>query len=77
MNTVEHPLDPLDIELLKAMAVLGEIRHKNADQQQRLTRLEVEGYVESVRHDLPALNDPPAWNYSLTHKGQAVVNSAV
>ena len=72
---MERPLDPQDIELLKAMAVLGEIAHKNIDQQQRLTRLEVEGYVESVRHDLPALNAPPAWNYRLTDKGQAAVDS--
>jgi DNA-binding PadR family transcriptional regulator len=72
---VEPSLDRLDIQLLKTLAVLGEIGHKNIDQQQRLTRLEVEGYVESVRHDPPALNAPPAWNYRLTARGQAALNS--
>jgi hypothetical protein len=67
-------LDPHDIHLLKEMAALGEIGHGVPDQNRRLERLQVEGYVSSVRRDPPGLDAPPAWVYRLTIKGRAIAS---
>lgn len=69
---VERELDSQDIQLLREMAVLGEIGRTLLDEQRRLDLLEVEGYVLSVRHDPPGLNAKPAWAYRLTPKGDTV-----
>lgn len=69
-------LDALDIHLLKEIAEMGDVSPKVFDQDHRLERLELEGYVSSVRHDPPALNAAPAWVYRLTLKGRAVATKA-
>lgn len=67
-------LDPQDIHLLKEMAVMGEVGPRVLDQERRLERLELEGYVSSVRRDPPGLDAPPAWVYRLTLKGRAIAS---
>ena len=67
-------LDPQDIQLLMEMAVLGEVGAKVLHQNRRLERLEVEGYVLSVRRDPPGLEAKPLWVYRLTSKGRAIVS---
>jgi hypothetical protein len=69
-------LDSQDIHLLKEMAVLREVGPKVLDQGRRLERLEVEGYVSSVRRDPPGLDAPPVWVYRLTIKGQAIASTS-
>ena len=65
-------LDVQDIHLLKEIAELGDVSPKVFDQDRRLERLELEGYVSSVRQDPPRLNGAPTWVYRLTLKGRAV-----
>lgn len=67
---MERELDSVDIQLLKAAGGAGEIRPKNIHQQRRLDRLDLEGYVESSRHDSPEPGGFPSWVYRLTRKGQ-------
>ena len=72
---MDRELDSHDVHLLKTIAALGEAGPRTLDEQRRLDRLEMERYVLSVRHDPPGLDAPPAWNYRLTSKGQAVLKS--
>jgi hypothetical protein len=65
-------LDTQDIHLLKEIAELGDVSPKVFDQDRRLERLELEGYVSSVRKDLPGLDATPTWVYRLTLKGRAI-----
>jgi DNA-binding PadR family transcriptional regulator len=67
-------LDTLDIHLLKEIAELGDVSPKVFDQGHRLERLELEGYVSSVRQDAPGLDSAPAWVYRLTLKGRAAAS---
>ena len=67
-------LDSQDIHLLKEIAELGDVSPRVFDQDHRLERLELEGYVSSVRQDPPALNAAPAWVYRLTLKGRAIAS---
>jgi DNA-binding MarR family transcriptional regulator len=67
-------LDSQDIHLLKEIAELGDVSPSVFDQNHRLERLEVEGYVSSVRHDPPGLDAAPAWVYRLTLKGRAIAS---
>jgi DNA-binding PadR family transcriptional regulator len=67
---MERELDVVDMQLLRSMSDYGDIGPKNITDQRRLDRLELEGYVSSVRHDLPGLEAPPAWIYRLTQKGE-------
>ena len=66
---MEPELGELDIRLLQTLAAHGELGFPSIGDQRRLDRLELEGYVESVRNDSPRLNAPPSWIYRLTHKG--------
>ena len=68
---MERELDPRDIQLLKSMAVLGDLGRQAFGAERRLDLLEVEGYILSVRCDPPGLDAPPAWVYRLTTKGNA------
>jgi len=54
-------LDPMDINLLKEIQEFGEVTPAVLDQGHRLEQLELEGYVASVRRDLPGLDTPPRW----------------
>lgn len=67
-------LDRQDIHLLKEIAELGDISPKVFDQDHRLERLELEGYVSSVRQDPPRSDADPAWVYRLTLKGRAIAS---
>ena len=71
-ESMELQLDTQDIHLLKEIAELGDVSPKVFDQDRRLERLEVEGYVSSVRQDPPGLDATPTWVYRLTLKGRAV-----
>ena len=65
LDTQEH--------LLKEIAELGDVSPKVFDQDRRLERLELEGYISSVRQDPPpGLDATPTWVYRLTLKGRAV-----
>ena len=71
---MDRELDTVDIKLLKDMdANNGEIGHATLDQRRRLDRLEMEGFVTSVRHDPPGLDAPPTWVYRLASKGRAAL----
>ena len=52
-------LDRQDIHLLKEIAELGDVSPKVFDQDRRLERLELEGYVSSVRQDPPGSDAAP------------------
>ena len=67
-------LDSQDIRLLKEIAELGDASPKMFDQDHRLERLELEGYLSSVRQDPPRSDAGPAWVYRLTLKGRAVAS---
>jgi hypothetical protein len=71
-KSMQLQLDTQDIHLLKEIAELGDVSAKVFDQGRRLERLEVEGYVSSVRQDPPGLEAAPTWVYRLTLKGRAV-----
>ena len=72
---MERELDPQDIQLLRSIAVLGDIGPNTLGPQRRLDFLELEGYVSSVRCDPPGLSAPPAWVYRLTNKGSAAASA--
>jgi hypothetical protein len=72
VESMELQLDTQDIHLLKEIAELGDVSPRVFGQGSRLERLEVEGYVSSVRQDPPGLNATPTWVYRLTLKGRAV-----
>lgn len=67
-------LETQDIHILKELAELGDVSPLVLDQDHRLARLELEGYVLSVRRDLPRLDAAPAWVYRLTPKGRAIAS---
>ena len=67
-------LDRQDVHLLKEMAELGDVSSKVFDQDYRLERLELEGYVSSVRQDPPRSDAGPVWVYRLTLKGRALAS---
>lgn len=71
---METKLDPKDLQILKEIATLGEAGRNVLDEPRRLDRLEVEGYVSSVRRDPPGLDAAPAWIYRLTIKGRAIAS---
>jgi predicted ArsR family transcriptional regulator len=70
---MERELDAHDLQLLKAAAAAGQIVPKNIHQQRRLDRLDLEGYVESSRHEHADSEGPSSWVYRLTRKGQRAV----
>ena len=75
---LERELDAIDYRLLKDAEAAGEISPKNLQHQQRLDRLDLEGYVESARHDPAEPGGIPFWVYRLTSKGaQAVTRGRV
>jgi hypothetical protein len=61
-------LDPMDINLLKEIQDFGEAAPAVLGQGHRLEQLKLEGYVTSVRRDLPELDTPPRWVYKFTIK---------
>ena len=67
-------LDSQDIHLLKELAELGDVSPNVFDQDHRLERLELEGYISSVRQDPPGLDAAPAWIDRLTLKGRAIAS---
>src|SRR5690348_2067224 len=71
-ESVQLQLDTQDIHLLTALAALGDASPQMFDQHRRLERLELEGYVSSVRQDPPRLDAAPTWVYRLTLNGRAV-----
>jgi hypothetical protein len=73
-NPMQLELDRQDIHLLKEIAELGDVSPKVFDQDHRLERLELEGYLASVRQDSPRSDDAPAWVYRLTLKGRAIAS---
>ena len=70
---VERELDVVDLQLLQAAAAAGEIIPKNIDQQRRLDRLDLEGYVESAHHEPAEGGGPAALKYRLTAKGRRAI----
>jgi hypothetical protein len=73
-NPMQLEIDKQDIHLLKEIAELGDVSPKVFDQDHRLERLELEGYLSSVRKDPPRSDAAPAWVYRLTLKGRAVAS---
>ena len=71
---MQRQLISQDIHLLKEIAELGEASPRVFDQNHRLERLELEGYVSSVRRDPLGLDAAPAWVYRLTLKGRAIAS---
>lgn len=71
---MDRELDAVDLRLLTTLAVQGEINPRDLDDQRRLNRLELEGYVALIRKAPPGLTAAPAWTYRLTSKGESVVN---
>jgi len=72
-ESMQLQLDTQDIiQLLKVIAELSDVSPKVFDQDRRLERLELDGYVSSVRQDPPGLDAAPTWVYRLTLKGRAV-----
>ena len=67
-------LDSQDIRLLRELAGLGDVNSRVLDQDHRLERLELEGYVSSIRQDPPRSDAAPAWVYQLTLKGRAIAS---
>ena len=67
-------LDSQDLRLLKELAELGDVSPRVLDQDHRLERLELEGYVSSIRQDPPHSDAAPAWVYRLTLKGRAIAS---
>ncbi|GEM_PF-3359579 len=69
----ERELDATDLRLLASISALGERSVNDFQEQLRLDRLEVEGYVRSRRLELHAPESPSAWTYSLTPKGRHAI----
>jgi predicted ArsR family transcriptional regulator len=67
---VERELDAVDIQLLRAVAAAREMIPENINQQRRLDRLDLEGYVESAHHEAAEGSGRPALAYRLTSKGR-------
>jgi DNA-binding PadR family transcriptional regulator len=71
---MQPQLDSQDVRLLKELEELGDVSPRVLDQDHRLERLELEGYVSSIRRDPPHSDAAPAWVYRLTIKGRAVAS---
>ena len=67
---MERELDAVDLQLLRSAAAAGEMIPRNIDQQRRLDRLDLEGYVESAHHGPAEAGGHPALKYRLTAKGR-------
>lgn len=70
---MERELDAVDLELLRSAAIAGQIIPRNIDQQRRLDRLDLEGYVESAHHQPAEAGGQPVLTYRLTSKGRRVL----
>jgi hypothetical protein len=70
---VERELDAVDLQLLRDAAAADEIIPKNINQQRRLDRLDLEGYVESAGHEPAEGGGHPVLTYRLTSKGRRAI----
>lgn len=64
------------MRLLRGAAAGGEIIPRNFDQQWRLDRLDLEGYVQASPRDGAEPTEPAHWIYRLTRKGQQAAGLA-
>jgi hypothetical protein len=63
-------MDPLDMEILKEAAALGVVYRKYASQDERLRRLEEEGFLYQIPPQVIRAGMPPTpVSWKLTEKG--------
>jgi hypothetical protein len=69
-------MDPLDMEILKEAAVLGVVYLKYPHQDERLKRLENEGFLYQIPPQIIRAGMPPApASWKLTVKGKQFMTS--